>query len=140
MKETPPKKNPEMNIYLTQYKLDGQFEWNEQVHHMALFDGKVYNVKLKDITDIIWNGHTHDSWSVRLSKARLTGKGTVHLDDVHHVSTPGYKDEFSPMEGWHVERGGPPKPIGAAWLRLSIEHHSKPNKHRRMKIEIREAT
>ncbi len=57
MKETPPKKNPEMNIYLTQYKLDGQFEWNEQVHHMALFDGKVYNVKLKDITDIIWNGH-----------------------------------------------------------------------------------
>ena len=90
--------------------------------------------------DIIWNGHTHDSWSVRLSKARLTGKGTVHLDDVHHVSTPGYKDEFSPMEGWHVERGGPPKPIGAAWLRLSIEHHSKPNKHRRMKIEIREAT
>jgi len=56
MKETPPKKNPEMNIYLTQYKLDGQFEWNEQVHHMALFDGKVYNVKLKDITDIIWNG------------------------------------------------------------------------------------
>ena len=90
--------------------------------------------------DIIWNGHTHDSWSVRLSKARLTSRGTVRLDDVHHVSTPGYKDEFSPMDGWHVERGGPPKPIGAAWLRLSIEHLRKPVNHRRLKIEIREAT
>jgi len=89
--------------------------------------------------DIVWSGHTHDSWSVRLARARLSRNGTVHLDDVHHVSTPGYKDEFSPLSGWHIERGAPPKPIGAAWLRLSIEQRQQPNRHRRLKIEITEA-
>ena len=89
--------------------------------------------------DMVWSGHTHDSWQVRLSKMSLTSSGTVRLDDVHHVSTPGYKDEMSPMEGWHVERGSPPKPNGAAWLRLSVEHHSKPTQHRRIGIKIEEA-
>ena len=89
--------------------------------------------------DIIWSGHTHDSWQVRLSKTSLTSKGTIRLDDVHHVSTPGYKDEFSPMDGWHVERGSPPKPLGAAWLRLSVDHLSKPVKHKRLRVEISEA-
>jgi hypothetical protein len=23
--------------------------------------------------------------------------------------------------GWHVERGGPPKPIGAMWMRIKID-------------------
>ena len=69
--------------------------------------------------DIVWSGHTHDSWVVRLAKTSLVG-GAVRIEDVHHVSTPGYKDEFSPMKGWHIERGAPPKPIGAAWLRFSI--------------------
>ncbi len=90
--------------------------------------------------DIIWNGHTHDSWVVRLSKTTLTSKGTIRLDDVHHVSTPGYKDEFSPMTGWHIERGAPPKPLGAAWLRLSVDHHREPNNHRRLRVEISEAS
>ena len=71
--------------------------------------------------DIIWSGHTHDSWTVRLAKTQLTKHGRVRLTDVHHLSTPGYKDEFSPLDGWHIERGAPPKPIGAAWLRLSID-------------------
>jgi hypothetical protein len=70
--------------------------------------------------DIVWSGHTHDSWTVKLAKASLTSGGNVRLTDTTHVSTPGYKDEFSPMEGWHVERGSPPKPIGAAWLTLSL--------------------
>ena len=89
--------------------------------------------------DIVWSGHTHDAWNVRLSRAHLTPAGTVRLDDVHHLSTPGYKDEFTPLEGWHVERGAPPKPLGAAWLRLSVEHFSKPTNHRRLKVEIQEA-
>ena len=90
--------------------------------------------------DIVWSGHTHDAWSVRLSKSSLTGKGTIRLDDVHHVSTPGYKDEFSPSQGWHIERGAPPKPLGASWLRLSIESLTEPNRHRRLKVELSEAT
>lgn len=89
--------------------------------------------------DIVWSGHTHDAWNLRLSKASLTREGHLRLDDVHHVSTPGYKDEFSPLEGWHVERGAPPKPLGAAWLRLSIDYRSKPVNHRRLRVEISEA-
>ena len=89
--------------------------------------------------DIVWSGHTHDAWNLRLSRASLTEKGSLRLDDVHHVSTPGYKDEFGPLEGWHVERGAPPKPLGAAWLRLSIEHRSAPVSHKRLRIEIQEA-
>ena len=89
--------------------------------------------------DIIWSGHTHDSWQLRLVKMGLTSAGHIRLDDVHHVSTPGYKDEMSCMEGWHVERGGPPKPLGAAWLHLSLEDRQKPNRHRRIRVEIEEA-
>ena len=89
--------------------------------------------------DIVWSGHTHDSWQVRLTKMGLTSGGLIRLDDVNHVSTPGYKDEMSSMEGWHVERGGPPKPLGAAWLHLSIEERTKPNKHRRIRVDIEDA-
>jgi hypothetical protein len=89
--------------------------------------------------DIIWSGHTHDSWSVRLAKASLTG-GSVRIDDVHHVSTPGYKDEWSPLEGWHIERGAPPKPVGAAWLTFNIERLRRPADHRRLAIDVQVAT
>ncbi len=90
--------------------------------------------------DIVWSGHTHDSWVVRLAKANLTAQGSIRLDRVHHISTPGYKDEWSPQQGWHIERGAPPKPVGAAWLRLSIGHYTKPTTHRRMNIDVQEAT
>ncbi len=89
--------------------------------------------------DIVWSGHTHDSWSVRLAKASLAG-GAVRLDDVHHVSTPGYKDEWTPLDGWHLERGAPPKPTGAAWLTFNLERTRKPVDHRRLGIDVAVAT
>ena len=87
--------------------------------------------------DIVWSGHTHDAWVVRLAKTSLTTAGNVRIDDVHHVSTPGYKDEFSPLSGWHIERGAPPKPTGAAWLRLSINRPDPNSKE--IRIDITEA-
>jgi len=86
--------------------------------------------------DIVWSGHTHDSWSVRLAKASLIG-GKVRIQNTHHVSTPGYKDEFTPLAGWHIERGAPPKPIGAAWLRLSLDRSSDGNHE--IRIDVTEA-
>lgn len=86
--------------------------------------------------DVIWSGHTHDSWTVRLAKTALVG-GVVRIEDVHHVSTPGYKDEFSPLSGWHIERGAPPKPIGAAWMRMSFERSS--DCRRSIRVDISEA-
>lgn len=88
--------------------------------------------------DIIWSGHTHDAWVVRLSKARLSSYGNVNLQDVIHVKTPGYKDEFSSMEGWHIERGAPPKPNGAAWLNFSIERRG-PTERKVLVADIVEA-
>jgi len=78
--------------------------------------------------DIVWSGHTHDSWTVRLGRVRLSSKGTPFLDSVHHVRTPGYKDEFSPREGWHIERGAPPKPLGSVWMNLSVKHDRNGNR------------
>ncbi len=68
--------------------------------------------------DIVWTGHTHDQWVVPIRRARLSDLGVPFLDEQLHVRTPGYKDEFSPMQGFHIEKGRGPKPIGAAWLRF----------------------
>lgn len=67
--------------------------------------------------DIIVSGHTHDQWNAWISRKRLNTHGHIHHDAVLHVKTPTYKEEYgNGQHGWHVERGGPPKPIGAYWL------------------------
>lgn len=74
--------------------------------------------------DVIVCGHTHDQWLVTLSRERLGASGKVYLDEQHHVRVPSYKDEYRDgADGWHVERGAPPKPVGAWWMRL---HWIKP--------------
>lgn len=74
--------------------------------------------------DVLVSGHTHDQWLVTLSRERLGASGRVYLDEQHHVRTPSYKDEYvDGYDGWHVERGAPPKPLGAWWMRL---HWIKP--------------
>jgi hypothetical protein len=68
--------------------------------------------------DIVWNGHTHDAWNVPISRVRLNPSCTEveHVRQVH-VRTAGYKQEYGDgYGGWHIERWGPPKPLGAAWL------------------------
>jgi hypothetical protein len=74
--------------------------------------------------DIVWTGHTHDQWIMPIERHRVTNYDRTYLDRQLHVRTPGYKDEFSPGEGWHVERGGPPKPRGALWLRVHMGNNS----------------
>lgn len=69
--------------------------------------------------DIVVNGHTHDSWYVPIARERLSDRGKVYQDLVHFIRVPGYKDEYADgSQGFHVERWGAPKPIGAAWLRF----------------------
>jgi hypothetical protein len=70
--------------------------------------------------DIVVNGHTHDSWIVPIARERLTTKGQVRQDVAYHVRTPGYKNEYRDgSAGFHVERWGPPKPVGCVWLRMT---------------------
>ena len=91
--------------------------------------------------DIIWTGHTHDEWIMPIQRARLTLHGRPYLDRSMHVRSPGYKDEFSEQNGWAVERGMPPKPKGALWLRFYMENtrNANGNPMRTLRYEVREA-
>lgn len=72
--------------------------------------------------DIVVNGHTHDAWYVPIARERLSQKGVVQRDVIHHLRTPGYKDAYGDgAAGWDVERWGPPKPIGCCWLQFYYE-------------------
>ena len=76
--------------------------------------------------DLVWTGHTHDTWQVPIARIRLNQACTqVEHTRQLHIRTPGYKDEFRDgYGGWHIERGGPPKPIGALWLRIRYARSS----------------
>lgn len=67
---------------------------------------------------IVITGHIHESWKLDLVRFRL-GRNKTYHDVQTHLCIPTYKEEFKDgFDGWHVERGAPPKPIGAYWLRL----------------------
>lgn len=70
--------------------------------------------------DIVWTGHTHDSWQVPIQRVRLNLTGKVELTRQVHVRTAGYKEEYASANGmgWHIETGKAPKPLGGAWLRI----------------------
>ena len=90
--------------------------------------------------DIIWTGHTHDEWIMPIQRARLSPQGRPYLDRTMHVRSPGYKDEFSEQAGWAVERGMPPKPKGALWLRFYLERRRQDGKPSvELRYEVREA-
>jgi hypothetical protein len=72
--------------------------------------------------NLVWTGHTHDQWVMPIERYRVTKFDRTYLDRQTHIRTPGYKEEFSIQEGWHIERGGPPKPRGALWLRVSMNN------------------
>jgi hypothetical protein len=69
--------------------------------------------------DIVFTGHTHDSWHVPIARERLSNKGVVKRDVQHHVRAPGYKDEYADGSGgWAVETWKPPKSLGSVWVKF----------------------
>lgn len=69
--------------------------------------------------DIVMTGHTHDAWTLPIQREKLTQQGHVYTLPQWYVKCPSYKDEYGDgTSGWHIERGGPPKPLGAHWLRF----------------------
>lgn len=75
--------------------------------------------------DVIVCGHVHESWWMKIGRERLVSQNGVYrtvLESQHHVRTGTYKDEYgSGAGGWHIEKGGPPKCLGAVWMRLYLE-------------------
>lgn len=71
--------------------------------------------------DILVSGHTHDAWHVPIRREVLLDSGRPILKDVDCIKCGGYKDEYSCGNGWAVQRGHAPKPLGAYWLRFYTE-------------------
>jgi len=69
--------------------------------------------------DFVFTGHTHDSFLMPIERIRLALNDKIEQFRQVHIKGAGYKEEFRDgYGGWHVERGGPPKPVGAWWLRF----------------------
>tara|TARA_S200002703_G_scaffold72247_1_gene62583 strand:+ start:182 stop:1063 length:882 start_codon:yes stop_codon:yes gene_type:complete len=72
--------------------------------------------------DIFCQGHSHDSFIVPRTRMELTKMGRVRRKDCYTVRTPGYKDAYNldgknpVIDGFEVEKGFDPKPLGAIWL------------------------
>lgn len=75
--------------------------------------------------NIVFSGHTHDSWMVPIARERINLNGEPYNDIAYHLRTPTYKDETSGGMGWAVERGLNPKPLGCWWLRLTYRHRGQ---------------
>jgi predicted phosphodiesterase len=74
--------------------------------------------------DIVVNGHNHNEYCVTLARERLSNKGVQYFDLQRHIRIPGFKMDYADGSGgWLVEKGGTPKPIGAAWLKFSYRTH-----------------
>lgn len=68
--------------------------------------------------DIVLSGHIHESYYIEYEKERLNQNMVPVIDHQYHLSIPTYKEEYLVGEGFHREKGSPPKPLGAWWLRV----------------------
>ncbi len=88
--------------------------------------------------DIVVGGHNHNQWMVRVGRERLirqNGGYRAGEDSVLWLNCPSYKDEYADgHEGWAIERGHPPKPLGAWWLRLHIVRRVDGDGPRRLRM------
>ena len=79
--------------------------------------------------DIIVSGHIHEAWALAVTREKCGPKGALGRSNQIHISVPTYKDDYDTgAEGWAVESGMPPKPMGCVWLRLYF-HGSKIHVH-----------
>ena len=90
--------------------------------------------------DVIMGGHTHDQWIMAVERERLRTKNgdyKVEIATQHHVRCGTYKDEYGDgFGGWHIERGGPPKSLGAVWMKLFLVES---NRERRIGVKFERA-
>jgi len=74
--------------------------------------------------DVVVCGHVHERWALEITQeepAAMKGCYELRHRSQWHVRVGTYKDEYREgLGGWHIERGGPPKPLGAYWMRVSM--------------------
>lgn len=69
--------------------------------------------------DMVFSGHVHEDVTTKWPKIKLSKSFRVEQFFQRHVTLPTYKEEFEDgYGGYHVEKGRPPKPLGAYWIRF----------------------
>lgn len=76
--------------------------------------------------DIVLNGHSHHSYWIPITRERITDGGLQFYDTQHHVRTPGYNNTYNDgTEGWGIEKGHVPKPMGGCFITMKRENDGK---------------
>lgn len=77
------------------------------------------------VAQVVVCGHVHERWSleiVRKIPSLKKDRYSVDLESQWHIRTGTYKEEYSDGHGgFHIEKGAPPKPVGAMWMRIGFE-------------------
>lgn len=72
--------------------------------------------------DLIFSGHTHDSWIVTQPRYIMDSRRKkVSVKNQWHVKTGTYKEEYADGKGWAVERIGMPKSIGGCFMEVKYK-------------------
>lgn len=74
--------------------------------------------------DILVYGHVHEKWQLKSMRERLTAAGNMEFATQLHLQCSTYKQEYAPGNGFHMQRGGPPKPLGGWWVRHRLKASS----------------
>jgi hypothetical protein len=85
--------------------------------------------------DIVVTGHIHEQWSFPITRERLTAAGVVVQDTQLHLQLPTYKSDANAGSGFAVEKGFAPRPLGAWWIRFTVD-----GADRRLRISEMRAT
>jgi hypothetical protein len=70
--------------------------------------------------DCIVSGHLHIKNMSVTCREKLSPKGNRRVYETHLVRCSTYKDEYQPLDGWHIEKGKGPRPTmsPAYWMHL----------------------
>lgn len=72
--------------------------------------------------DIMCSGHTHHQWEDFNASIRLNDMNAVEQCDFTYLKCGTYKNEYKHgAGGWAVEKGIGPKPLGAWWIKFTID-------------------
>jgi hypothetical protein len=69
--------------------------------------------------DLMMSGHVHRSWNAEFVRHKLNTAGTIERREGLYIKSPTYKDGYGDgRDGYEVEKGHGPRPMGAYWLRF----------------------
>ena len=72
--------------------------------------------------DAILSGHIHTRNLSMISRERLSPQGIRKVTETALVRCSTYKDEYAPLEGFHIEKGRGPRPTErpSYWMKLKM--------------------